>query len=92
MAAHARQAALHRDRLVEELRGRGLRPLPSSANFVLLPVAHASRVAAGLLARGIAVRPFGDLAGIGDAIRIGVGPWELVEQCLAALDAMLPCD
>lgn len=91
MAAHARQAAVNRDRLLEELRARGLRPHRSSANFVLLPVADAPVVAARLLERGIAVRPFRDLPGIGDAIRIGVGPWELLDRCLAALYEIVPC-
>jgi histidinol-phosphate aminotransferase len=85
MRIHADQAGRNRDRLREELRARGLRPLPSSANFVLLPVTDAERVAAALLERGIAVRGFTRLPGIGDAVRIGVGPWELLERCLSAL-------
>ncbi len=90
MQRHARQAAVNRDRLLEALRARGLFPLPSRANFVLLPVPDAARVAVGLQERGIAVRAFRDLAGIGDAIRIGVGPWELLERCLLALQELRP--
>lgn len=64
--------------------------LPSSGNFVLAVVRRssalrASALAAGLASRGIAVRPFTDLPGIGDALRITVGPREMMQQCLTAL-------
>lgn len=64
--------------------------LPSSGNFVLAVVRkdsslRASTLALGLANRGIAVRPFTDLPGIGDALRITVGPQEMMEQCLTAL-------
>jgi len=36
------------------------------------------------------VRPFAGLPVVGDAVRIGVGPWPLLEQCLAALEEALP--
>jgi histidinol-phosphate aminotransferase len=91
MCDHARRAGANRDRLVESLRVLGLSPLPSSANFVLVPVRDAARVAAGLVERGIAVRAFRDLEGIGDAVRIGVGPWELLDRCLAALREIRAC-
>ena len=92
MRAHARQAAVNRDRLEHELRGLGLSPLRSSANFVLLPVPGSERLALRLLERGILVRAFADLPGIGDAIRIGVGPWELLDRLLTALGEVLPCE
>ena len=41
--------------------------------------------AASLLGRGIKVRVLRALPGIGDAIRIGVGPWDGMERRLAAL-------
>ena len=31
------------------------------------------------------VRVFRGLTGIGDAVRIGVGPWDIMERLLAAL-------
>jgi hypothetical protein len=37
-------------------------------------------------ARGVAVRPFPALPHIGDALRFSVGPWPLLERCLAAFD------
>jgi histidinol-phosphate aminotransferase len=45
-----------RDRLAEELRGLGLEPPPSYANFVYVPLPDAERVADTLLRRGLAVR------------------------------------
>lgn len=64
--------------------------LPSSANFVLAVVRQdsalrASSLAEGLARRGIAVRPFTDLPGIGDALRITVGPPEMMRHCLTGL-------
>ena len=65
--------------------------VPSSANFVLAVVRQdsslrAAGIAADLRARGIAIRPFSQLPGIGDAIRITVGPWEMMQECLSALE------
>jgi histidinol-phosphate aminotransferase len=87
--ARAREAADNRDRLIARLVAMGQTPWPSRANFVLLPVADATAVAARLLARRVAVRAFVALPGVGDAVRIGVGPWELMERCLDALHEVL---
>jgi histidinol-phosphate/aromatic aminotransferase/cobyric acid decarboxylase-like protein len=35
---------------------------------------------------GVAVRPFESLPLVGDALRISVGPWEMIETMLVALD------
>ncbi len=75
-----------RDRLSRELRMRGYQSLDSSANFLLLPVKDSEALATRLAARGIAVRAFGDLTGIGDAIRVTVGPWPRMQALLDALD------
>jgi histidinol-phosphate aminotransferase len=75
-----------RARFAEGLRERGFAPLPSAANFVLVPVDDAARRAAELARRDVAVRPFRALSGIGDALRITIGPWETMERVLAALD------
>ena len=64
----------------------GLTPLASHANFLLVPVADARRSREVLAANGIAVRAFENLAGIGDALRITIGPWPMMEECLAALE------
>jgi histidinol-phosphate/aromatic aminotransferase/cobyric acid decarboxylase-like protein len=91
-AEEIRRATIeNRDLLANELRSRGLRPLPSRANFLLVPLAPAGarEVNAALKERGVAARPFPDLPGIGDALRVTVGPWELMERFLAALDELL---
>jgi histidinol-phosphate aminotransferase len=78
-----------RDRFVAFLRDLGLDPLPSAANFVCVPVANAREKAAALRERGVAVRPFAGLDGIGDALRISVGPWPIMEGALPALSEVL---
>jgi len=76
----------NRVRLAEELASRGFGPLPSRANFVLVPVVDATGLSARLRERGVGVRPFPDLSGIGDALRVTVGPWAMLERFLEALD------
>jgi histidinol-phosphate aminotransferase len=88
--SHVREVREARSRILEELRRRGLAPLSSEANFVLLPVPDAGSITAGLRDRGVAVRPFPEVPGLGDAIRVSVGRWDLMERFLAALDAELP--
>jgi histidinol-phosphate aminotransferase len=78
MEAAARDAIVVRDRLATALRGRvGVRVHDSRGNFLFLEVAdRATELAARFQARGIGVRAFTGLTGIGDALRIGVAPWE----------------
>ncbi|TVP76594.1 MAG: histidinol-phosphate aminotransferase family protein [Gemmatimonadales bacterium] len=86
-----------REALAVELRERGLDPLPSGGNFVLLPLpggATTDGVTAGLRERGVAVRPFGGLELPGhraptDCIRISVGPPAEMNRFLTALDEVL---
>lgn len=87
-----------RESLRDALQARGLAPLASRANFLLLPLTSppfpgsrdAAAVTAALREQGVAVRPFPDLPGLGDAIRISVGPPSEMERFLAALDTILP--
>ena len=83
---HVALAVQNRERLAAALRDRGYTPLESHANFVCVPVARAVEVGQALRARGVAARPFPGLPHVGDTLRISVGPWELVEQFLAAFD------
>jgi histidinol-phosphate aminotransferase len=85
------QTRENRRRLAEELTARGLRPLPSDANFLLVPVEPADvlEVNRALRDRGVTARPFPSVPGIGDALRVTVGPWELMERFLGALDELL---
>jgi histidinol-phosphate/aromatic aminotransferase/cobyric acid decarboxylase-like protein len=84
------EAIASRERLAEQLREMGLEPLSSAGNFLLVPMPLiASRVASQLRARGIAVRTFRALPSVGDAIRITVAPWPLLERFLEALREVL---
>lgn len=74
-----------RARFVRELEARGLAPLPTDANFVLVPVRDAAATAAATREAGVAVRPFPRLARVGDAVRVTIGPWAEMEAALAAL-------
>jgi histidinol-phosphate aminotransferase len=85
MRVQVAEAVALRARFMDALRARGLAPLESAANFVLVPVANAAAADAALRARGVAVRAFERLAGIGDALRITIGPWPMLERCLEAL-------
>jgi histidinol-phosphate/aromatic aminotransferase/cobyric acid decarboxylase-like protein len=84
----------NRDRLGDALRVMGLAPLPSTANFVLLPlpagVGGSHEVAVRLRERGVGVRPFEDVPGIGDCLRVTVGPWSLMQMFLDALADAVP--
>lgn len=84
----------NRARLAGELRSRRLRVHDSAANFVLAGVGDAGSGRARALkttleGAGIGVRAFDGLAGVGDAIRVTVGPWSVMERFLTALDAAL---
>jgi histidinol-phosphate aminotransferase len=79
-----------RDRFSAELRGNGFAPLPSAANFVLLPVDDARSAQAALRDRGILVRHFVGLPGIGDALRISIADWPVMQRVLAAMLEVLP--
>ena len=46
-------------------------------------------LAAKLRERGVGVRPFPLAKGIGDALRVSVGPWTLMQQTLEAFEEVL---
>ena len=75
-----------RARFVRELAQRGFAPLPSEANFVCVPVRDARGAVETMRARGVSVRAFPGLPGIGDVLRISIGPWPMLERCLGALE------
>jgi histidinol-phosphate/aromatic aminotransferase/cobyric acid decarboxylase-like protein/imidazoleglycerol phosphate dehydratase HisB len=68
-----------RERLAGALRALGLRPLPSRTNFLFVPLADASTVAATLLRSGVVVRVFPD------GIRVSVRDREDDDLLLGAL-------
>ena len=84
---HIREAVRNRDRFAAELRTLGLDPLPSAANFLLVPLEDAAAVGAAMRRAGVAVRPMPDLPVVGDAIRISIGPWPMMQSVLDALRA-----
>lgn len=86
--ARVKDAIASRDELVRLLRALGLAPLPSAANFVLVPVAGARQIAERLAQRGIAVRAFTQLPGVGDALRITAGPLDAMRRVADALSEL----
>jgi histidinol-phosphate aminotransferase len=89
---HVAMAVANRERFAVALRGLGLSPIPSSANFLLVPIRDAQTVGAAMRRAGVAVRPMPALPVIGDALRISIGPWSMMEAALSALRDALACE
>ena len=87
--ARVEESLTIRVRLRAALAALGLRALPSAANFLCVPVPDSASLGRALLGRGIKVRVLRALPGIGDAIRVGVGPWELMERLVTTLREVL---
>lgn len=85
MKARAEESLAIRARLVAELEGLGLKTLPTEANFVMVPLPGAPAVAERMRQRDVNVRAFQGLTVVGDALRIGCGPWPMMEAALTAL-------
>lgn len=85
------ECVANRDRLTGELAKRGLSPLASRANFILFPVppGAAGRLSNALREHDVAVRPFSGCPDVGDALRVTVGPWPLMERFLEAVDQVM---
>jgi histidinol-phosphate/aromatic aminotransferase/cobyric acid decarboxylase-like protein len=83
--ARVADAIANRERFIEALSELGLAAIPSSSNFVLLPITDAACIDRSLRSSGIAVRPFKKLPTIGDALRITIGPWDVMDATLSAL-------
>jgi histidinol-phosphate aminotransferase len=63
--------------------------MKSGANFLLIPVSGSREIASRLRAESIAVRAFEGLSGIGDALRVTVGPWPMMERFLETLAGVM---
>ena len=95
--SHAALAIAIRERMTVALTALGFPPLPSAANFLFLPTPHALRIARAMRDGGVLVRAFSglprdlpELAGSnGEALRIGVGPWETMQRVLESVEAAL---
>lgn len=86
VSARAADAVAARDWLSRELRSEGFAPLPSEANFVLVPCAQASACATYLAhEHGILVRAFDALPLVGEALRITAAPISTLLGLLPAL-------
>jgi histidinol-phosphate/aromatic aminotransferase/cobyric acid decarboxylase-like protein len=83
------EARTNRARFSEKLRGLGLEPIESRANFILVPVPDSGDTCTRMAQSGVAVRQLENLTGFGDALRISIGPWPMMEECLTALEAAL---
>lgn len=81
-----------RERFIAALHAAGFSPLESAANFVLLPVSDSRAAMRALRDRGILVRHFTGLTGIGDALRISLAEWPAMERVLATLIDVVPHD
>ena len=76
----------NRRHLASRLTALGLPPLPSGANFLFSPTADAVRLERALWDCGVGIRLYTGLRGIGDAIRMTVGPWPLMESLIGGLE------
>jgi histidinol-phosphate aminotransferase len=77
---------VNRARLRAELKMRGISSLESAANFILVPITDCISIAAQLESLGVRVRALPQLSGIGDAIRVAIGPLETMQRFLDALE------
>ena len=89
---HVATAVAAREQLAERLRGIGLRPFDSAANFLLIPLpagVHAADWNVRLRQRGVAVRPFSALPGAGECLRVTVGPRAAMDAFVDAMTRLL---
>lgn len=88
-SVEATQARAKLDALV---RGRrGVRAWASEGNFVFWQVDDdAAALAERFAQRGVGVRAFSGLTGIGEALRIGVAPWEALSRLALIVEELWP--
>lgn len=89
VAAAADAVRAERGRLADALRGLGLEPYPSEANFVLLRTARAGELYDGLARAGVRVRYAPRIPGLEGHLRITVGTPDQDDLLLAALARLL---
>ena len=85
MRQRASEAVANRERFATRLREHGFEPMPSAANFLMVPVTDAIAIAQFMREQGVAIRPYPQLPGIGDALRITIGPWPLMDVAFTSL-------
>jgi histidinol-phosphate aminotransferase len=86
------EGAASRAKLDALVRGRGgVRAWASEGNFVFWQVeGDATAFAARFAARGVGVRAFSGLTGIGESLRIGVAPWARLERLASIVEELWP--
>jgi histidinol-phosphate aminotransferase len=85
MASIAGEVRELRVRFRDALESIGLKPLPSQANFLCIPVRDSRQLGARLRHHRIAVRALVAVPGVGDALRIGLAPWPVLDRVFRAL-------
>ena len=92
MRAAVAEARENRARLNALVRGRqGVRPWSSEGNFVFWQLEQdAFSTAARFAERGIGVRAFSGLPSIGEALRIGVAPWSMLQRVADLVPEIFP--
>lgn len=80
-----------RDQFTVALSNAGYSPLVSHANFVLIPTKDSTAAMRALRSRGIQVRHFHGLGSIGDALRVSVADWPVMQRVLSAIQENVPC-
>ena len=96
---HATLAVSIRQRLADALCALGFESAPAAGNFLFVPTAQAPALARAMRERGVLVRPMSGLpqdvpslrASEGHALRIGVGPWHMMERLLDAFREAIAC-
>jgi histidinol-phosphate aminotransferase len=86
--ARVRRIVAERERLAAALRERGVRFVPSVANFLMLDVRDPAEAHRGLLGHGVLVRRQDHLPGLPGGLRVSVGRPEENEAFLRAWDAL----
>lgn len=81
----ANEVLANRSLFRTELQKAEIRSFESAANFVLVPVDDCTTTYKALERQGIRVRALPALPGIGDAIRIAIGPWDVMQRCVDAM-------
>jgi histidinol-phosphate/aromatic aminotransferase/cobyric acid decarboxylase-like protein len=96
---HAALAVTLRERLAAQLRELGFEPASAAGNFLFVPTPRAQDIARSMRDRSVLVRAMSglpqDVTALresgGHALRLGVGPWEMMERLLEALREALAC-
>lgn len=82
-----------REQVASALATRGYSPIPSNTNFLFLPTRDAGALAQRAVTRGVVVKRMEGLdrtapelaASDGKGLRLGVGPWDIMERVIEAL-------